>query len=231
MMRFALLAVALAALAIGIYLLASGDPERSTVGGGMIAATLAAAGWLLLAGGDMREAYRGRASQALAHLAIWLAILVGVVGVYAYRFELMAIRDRIVGVVMPGVAIVGADGAVSVTRDGRGTFHVDGAINGQSVRFIFDTGADVVVLTAVTARDLDLAIEEADYRVPVSTANGVTTAAPVRLPEVRIGAIAVQRVEALVARPGALHENLLGMSFLSRIGGYAVQGDRLTLTP
>ena len=35
---------------------------------------------------------------------------------------------------------------------------------------------------------------------------------------------------ALVARPGALDENLLGMSFLGRLKSYAVERGRLVLT-
>jgi clan AA aspartic protease (TIGR02281 family) len=37
------------------------------------------------------------------------------------------------------------------------------------------------------------------------------------------------RVQALVARPGALGENLLGMSFLERLQSYQVSEDRLIL--
>ena len=37
-------------------------------------------------------------------------------------------------------------------------------------------------------------------------------------------------VRALVARPGALEESLLGMSFLERLKSYAVERGRLILT-
>ena len=36
-------------------------------------------------------------------------------------------------------------------------------------------------------------------------------------------------VEALVAKPGTLNENLLGMSFLKRLRSYEFSGDFLTL--
>jgi len=36
-------------------------------------------------------------------------------------------------------------------------------------------------------------------------------------------------VRALVARPGALSESLLGMSFLDRLQGYSVERGRLVL--
>jgi aspartyl protease family protein len=36
-------------------------------------------------------------------------------------------------------------------------------------------------------------------------------------------------VPVLVARPGSLHENLLGMSFLGRLASFSVSDDKLTL--
>jgi aspartyl protease family protein len=38
-----------------------------------------------------------------------------------------------------------------------------------------------------------------------------------------------RNVDALVAKPGALRENLLGMSFLERLASYEVREDRLIL--
>jgi aspartyl protease family protein len=65
--------------------------------------------------------------------------------------------------------------------------------------------------------------------VPVQTANGVTYAAHVRLNSIAIGSIQVEGVDALVSQPGSLRENLLGMSFLSRLRSYEFSGDFLTL--
>ena len=41
--------------------------------------------------------------------------------------------------------------------------------------------------------------------------------------------IVVRGVRALVARPGALNESLLGMSFLEKLKSYSVEGGRLVL--
>jgi aspartyl protease family protein len=46
-----------------------------------------------------------------------------------------------------------------------------------------------------------------------------------------VGPIVERRVPALVARPGILHDNLLGMTFLERLGSYEVRGSRLILRP
>ena len=64
---------------------------------------------------------------------------------------------------------------------------------------------------------------------PVQTANGTTYAAHVRLRTLSLGPISLQDVEALVAKPGSLKENLLGMSFLSRLRSYEFTSDFLML--
>jgi aspartyl protease family protein len=53
--------------------------------------------------------------------------------------------------------------------------------------------------------------------------------ARVRLDNVAIGPLDRRKVEALVAKPGALTQSLLGMSFLSRLRSYEFSGDFLTL--
>jgi aspartyl protease family protein len=49
------------------------------------------------------------------------------------------------------------------------------------------------------------------------------------LQSISIGPIRVEGVDALVSKPGALRENLLGMSFLSRLRSYEFSGEFLTL--
>jgi aspartyl protease family protein len=87
-----------------------------------------------------------------------------------------------------------------------------------------------VVLTAADARKAGVNARGLDYDVPVSTASGSARAAEVRLDPVAVAPIAFRNVRALVARPGALDESLLGMSFLDRLRAYRVERDRLILT-
>ena len=65
--------------------------------------------------------------------------------------------------------------------------------------------------------------------VNVDTANGRARAAPVTLDRIAIGGIVERAVPALIAQPGQLRVNLLGMSFLNRLEGWEVRGDRLIL--
>jgi aspartyl protease family protein len=72
-----------------------------------------------------------------------------------------------------------------------------------------------VALTAETASQLGLTPQ--DYDVPMSTANGISYAAHVTLRHLQIGEINLYDVPASVAKPGALSNNLIGMSALKRL--------------
>jgi aspartyl protease family protein len=173
--------------------------------------------------------YRGQASEGLKAVAGWLAIFLVVVAGYAFRFELASAGNRVVGVLLPGVTLFGAGGEVTVSRGPDGQFHFTVAANGKPMRMMFDTGASSVVLRAEETIPLGITLSEADYTITVRTANGVARAAPITLKSLEIGGIREENVRAMVAKPGVLGENLLGMTFLERLSSYEVRGDQLAL--
>ena len=65
-----------------------------------------------------------------------------------------------------------------------------------------------------------------EFTVEVKTANGSTRAAPVQLGMVEINGITVHNVAALVSPDEALSENLLGLSFLSRLRRFEFSNGR-----
>ena len=184
--------------------------------------------WLLLSG--LRLARPSDVARIATAAAIWAALLIALTGVYAYRYEASDIVDRIAGELFPSEPEVGAGGEVIVNQRLGGEFAITGRVNGARVTFLFDTGASSVVLTAADARRAGINAAGLEYDAPVSTANGDAMAAEVRLDQVAVGPIVIRNVAALVARPGALDESLLGMSFLGRLKGYAVERGRLILT-
>lgn len=174
--------------------------------------------------------YKGRSSKALGHAAIWFAMIVVLIGGYAFRPELIFVKDRMAGVLMPGLAIDKGGGTIVISKSSdEDHFRVDGFVNNQSTSFILDTGASAVVLTHDTAKRLGLLASEENYTQIVSTANGLTKVAPIRIDELRIASLVLLDVKASVARQGELDVNLLGMSFLSRLKSYSVESDQLTM--
>ncbi len=176
----------------------------------------------------------GRAGQALKALGIWAAIGLVLVGVYSYRVELGAAGDRVVQELQPGsvqTVTPGIDGrgAVVKIRKTEGHFIAKAKVNGRSVHMIIDTGASTVVLRSEDARRAGIALNALNYTVPVETANGRAFAARVRLDKVSLGDLTLEKVDALVTKPGALHQSLLGMSFLSRLQSYEFSGNQLVM--
>ena len=109
-----------------------------------------------------------------------------------------------------------------------GHFVVAGLVDGVKIKFLVDTGATDVVLNSGDAMRLGLNFKQLSFDKIYQTANGIVRGAPVKLGRVKIGPIEITNVRASV-NGADMTNSLLGMSFLSRIGGYEVIGDRLTL--
>jgi aspartyl protease family protein len=92
-----------------------------------------------------------------------------------------------------------------------------------------DTGASVIALTASDAARLGIHPAQRDFTAEVRTANGSVRAAPARLDRVEIGDLTVRDVGAVVLPDGALSDNLLGLSFLSRLRRFEYSNGRLVL--
>ena len=111
-----------------------------------------------------------------------------------------------------------------------GHFVVEIEVNGIAIRFLVDTGASDVILSPADAARLGFNLSDLRYIRTYRTANGIVQGAPVRLDRVAVGPIALTNVRASV-NGAPMRRSLLGMSFLSRLSGYEVRDDRLTLRP
>jgi len=119
--------------------------------------------------------------------------------------------------------------SVIVSRDGRGHFQLDARVDGRRLTFMVDTGASVIALTADDAASLGIHPAASQFTASVTTANGIVRAAPVELDRVEIEDIMVRNVAAMVLPDGALRDNLLGMSFLSRLHRWEFADGKLVL--
>ncbi|MBX2804645.1 MAG: TIGR02281 family clan AA aspartic protease [Hyphomicrobiales bacterium] len=177
---------------------------------------------------------RGRYLQAFKHLTGWLAAMLVLVGIYSYRAELAVVADRVVGELSPRgtqVNVTRSYGtqAVRIKKGWSGHFVAKAEIGDKPVSMIVDTGASTVVLSHEDARRLGIRTHDLRYTVNVQTANGASEAARVYLDNISVGSVVIPNVETLVAKPGSLHQSLLGMSFLSRLRSYEFAGDYLEL--
>jgi aspartyl protease family protein len=170
---------------------------------------------------------RERFSRALETAMVWVAVALLLAVGYGFRTELRDVSERLMADYMPGRA--SARRVVEITRGGQGNFAVPAHLNSARVSMVLDTGATSVVLTQDAARAAGLPVEVLTYTVAIDTANGRTRAAPVTLNSITVGGIVERSVPALIAQPGQLRTNLLGMTFLNRLESWEVRGDKLVM--
>jgi len=124
-----------------------------------------------------------------------------------------------------------ADGeAAEVAKAADGHFWAEGQVNGKAVRFLVDTGATAVALTAEDAKRLGIEPKTLKYGYQVMTASGQAHAAEVRLASVSIAGARVNDVDALVIDKG-LPSSLLGMTYLGRLSKFEATRTALILRP
>ncbi len=116
-----------------------------------------------------------------------------------------------------------------IAPDVRGHFQTEGRIDGQRIGFMVDTGASVVALNETSAARFGLRPSRGDYSASVTTANGTIKGARTRLAMVDIGGLVVRDVDAMVLPDEALSENLLGLSFLSRLRRFEYANGQMVL--
>jgi aspartyl protease family protein len=178
---------------------------------------------------DDGDAGSGIIGWALRHSVIWVAIGLAVYFVLSRMMAPPGDSGPVSAPVQARVATLAPAGnSLSYAANRQGHVVLVAAVNGTAVRFLVDTGATLVALTAKDAAAAGLDPDRLDYRSVISTANGQTRAAPVTLREVRIGQLVLDDVDAVVVE--RLSTSLLGMSFLSRLGGWAMQDGVLTLS-
>lgn len=159
------------------------------------------------------------------YAVIWVGIfLVGLVG-YSFKDPLMAI-------LMPDIAqekkINSQESVLTVRAAPDGHFYVTADVEGVPIRFMIDTGATHVSLTYADAKRIGHQPSPSDFTQQSMTANGPAMSAALTLNSITIRDLRLNNVRASVMKeqPGI---SLLGLSFLSRLKSWTVQGDTLEM--
>jgi aspartyl protease family protein len=135
-------------------------------------------------------------------------------------------RVLVLGQHYRGAAATSDRQSVTLTADTRGHFFAEASVNDVPMRFVVDTGASVVVLSAADASRLGVDWRQGPRRV-MHTANGATAGYLVKLDKVKVGGIELTNVDGVVLEQGLGAIGLLGMSFLNRV---EMQRDGQTMT-
>ncbi len=171
-------------------------------------------GWLLVSN---RRSLGRMAQQA----AIWVFIFLGAIVAVGLWSD---VRDT----VLPRQSVMqdGAEVVVPMAPDGHYYLTLD--LNGVPVRFVVDTGASEIVLSAADAARIGIDPASMVFSGRAYTANGMVQTAPVRIERMALGAVVDEGVRAVVNQ-GELDESLLGMSYLRRFDRLEISGGQLVL--
>lgn len=227
--RFLWLLLAIIALGLAVLVIRHGEGEVFGLSLDQFGHLVVLVALTTVIGAGAWRMFAGKAGDMVKALAFWAVIAAVLAVAYTYRGSLQDVGQRVLGEMVPGMAVSVDARTVEIARGGSGSFAVNARVNGAPITFMLDTGASAVVLTQEAARDVGLSPDGLRYDVPVDTANGRGRAAAVTLRALSVGSITETNVRALVAAPGALRTNLLGMSFLSRLDGFQIDGDKLIL--
>ncbi len=100
----------------------------------------------------------------IKNIILWLAIFCLLILIYAFRFELSAVKERVVAVLIPSYSWTNNSGQLVIARSSNGHFYLD-AIEGknQVIHFLVDTGASDVALTRQDAIKLGFKPDTLNY--------------------------------------------------------------------
>jgi aspartyl protease family protein len=169
----------------------------------------------------------------MRNIMIFAAFMIGLGTLMAQMADRMTARPALATITRkaPAVETVGQSGlrSLSIPPDARGHFQTEGRIDGQRIGFMVDTGASMIALNETSAARFGLRPSRGDYNATVTTANGTIKAARTRLAMVDIGGLVVRDVDAMVLPDEALSENLLGLSFLSKLKRFEYANGKMVL--
>jgi aspartyl protease family protein len=115
-----------------------------------------------------------------------------------------------------------------IERAPDGHFYAEARVNNQPVRFMIDTGASAIALTANDARRIGLAFDRSEFMIVGKGASGEVMGKPVMLDSVEIDGKAAQHIRAAILDEG-LDVSLLGQAYLAQLGEVKIVGNRMEL--
>ncbi|WP_418593745.1 retropepsin-like aspartic protease family protein [Ponticoccus sp. (in: a-proteobacteria)] len=170
--------------------------------------------WLLVRG-------RLNLNKMAQHMAAWVLIFFGTIAA-------IGLWEDVRSTVLPRQSVFGEEGRIELPRAEDGHYYISLEVNGTPTRFVVDTGASAVVLTARDAQRAGLATGDLVFLSSAMTANGSVRTAPVTLDSLALGPIVDRRMPAYV-NGGEMETSLLGMTYLDRFARVEIANGRMIL--
>lgn len=169
---------------------------------------------------------RAPIGQTLKMVLAWVLIFAAGFAIFALKDDFRALGRRIAAAAWGGgQETQGGELRIATAQDGH--FWIDGELNGQSVRFLVDSGATVTTIGRETAERAG--IEPSGRASVVGTANGTALVDRGRAATLKLGPIERSDVAVQIARGDTI--NVIGMNVLSTLSRWSVENGTLVLRP
>jgi aspartyl protease family protein len=159
----------------------------------------------------------------------WIAIFGGMFVLFLFKDEGRVVWQRTTAEISGNSAQVEGS-TLRIRRNEDGHYWVSANVNGTAVRFMIDSGATTTTLSPAAAKAAGVA-PSGGFPVMVETANGTVEVQRARVETLAIGNIVQRDAAVLIGADGLRDTSLLGMSFLSTLKGWRVEGSTLILEP
>ena len=185
-----------------------------------------ALGGLMLVGSSLL-ARRLPLAETLRMALAWIAIFGAVFVLFLFRDEGREVWRRATAEISGnGVQVSGS--TMRIPRNEDGHYWVRATVNGVSARFLIDSGATTTTISPVLARAAGIT-PDAGFKVMVETANGAVAVDRATIATLTIGGGVQKDVRVLIGADQQGELNLLGMSFLSTLHAWRVEGTALVI--
>ncbi len=171
-------------------------------------------------------ARREPAARMLTMALAWVAIFAAGFVLFTFRDDFAWVAQRLRAEATGAPVAQGTEIRIPMAIDGH--FWVEGQLNGAPVKFLVDSGATRTTIGRATAARLGVAINPTADQI-VRTANGVIRVSSGRADRLAVGTIERRNVALHIAENEDI--NVLGMSFLSSLTRWGVEGRWLVLVP
>ena len=227
MQKKKIIAIIAAILILGVILIITFQPNSSLGNNSATISLVHYVIWLIVLLASMVIHFQKNAGKAFRYAALWVVIGSLLFIGYNLKDEFQDFGSRLKAELIPHSGRQSADQIEFKAQIG-GHFVIEAQVDGFEVRFLVDTGASDVILTPRDARKIGFESKNLSFDKIYRTANGIVRGAPIKLGWIKIGPVELNNVRASI-NGSEMTNSLLGMSFLSNIGGYEVVGDKLTL--
>lgn len=167
--------------------------------------------------------------KVLKYLAIWAGFGLALIVLYSYRYEFSDFKNRILREINPAAAQLNREGQIIISASQDGHFYINASVNGETIRFMIDTGASDIALNPNDAVRIGVNLKTLLFNRQYQTANGMALGASINLGKFVVGNIKFNDLPASVSS-GNMGVSLLGMSFLKRLKKYEFYQNKLALT-